>query len=220
MTTPQATTAANIALARSTLDAFNAGDIDTCVARMAPDFVMNLAGLPPMPGPEVWRQGVGVIKSAFPDLHAHIDDVVAEGDQVALRLTFRGTHQGNYLGIPATGRTVEYVSHEFYRIADGRFAEEWICSDMATLHSQLTAATPEPAATWPITPLGLSTEIPQPGPVRAHLGAKRASGYAVKRVTDPRGRISTRSLVSWACCSQTRRGPPRRTGIYRSIPVP
>ena len=59
--------------------------------------------------------------------------LVAAGDQVALRLTFRGTHQGEFLGMPATGRTIEYISHEFYRIADGLFAEEWICSDTATL---------------------------------------------------------------------------------------
>jgi steroid delta-isomerase-like uncharacterized protein len=139
MTAQRSTTAANIALVRSTLDAFNEGDFDTCLARLSPDFVMNLAGLPPMRGPDVWRQGVDVIKCGFPDLRAHIDDVVAAGDQVAVRLTFRGTHQGEFLGIPATGRTIEYVSHEFYRIADGRIAEEWICSDMATLHSQLTA---------------------------------------------------------------------------------
>jgi steroid delta-isomerase-like uncharacterized protein len=140
MTTQRTTTASNIALVRSTLDAFNAGDIDTCVSRMSPDFVMNLAGLPPMHGPDVWRQGAEVIKQGFPDLRAHIDDVVAAADEVALRLTFRGTHQGEFLGIPATGRTVEYVSHEFYKIAEGMFAEEWICSDMATLQAQLTAA--------------------------------------------------------------------------------
>jgi predicted ester cyclase len=64
---------------------------------------------------------------------------VTNPDSTSLRLTFRGTHQGEFLGIPATGRTIEYISHEFYRIADGVFAEEWICSDMATLHGQLTA---------------------------------------------------------------------------------
>jgi len=58
---------------------------------------------------------------------------------VALRLTFRGTHQREFLGLPATGRAIEYVSHEFYRIADGVFTEEWICSDMAALHGPLTA---------------------------------------------------------------------------------
>jgi steroid delta-isomerase-like uncharacterized protein len=117
----------------------NEGDIDACVALLSPDFVMNMAGLPTRHGPDVWRQGVQVIKRGFPDLRAHIDGVVAAGDQVALRLTFRGTHQGEFLGMPATGRTIEYVSHEFYRIAGGLFAEEWICSDTATLYAQLTS---------------------------------------------------------------------------------
>jgi len=137
--TEQSAATANVALVRSTLDAFNQGDFDTCLARLSPDFVMNLAGLPPIPGPQVWRQGVDVIKSAFPDLRARIDDVVAAGDEVAVRLTFRGTHKGDYLGVPATGRTIEYVSHEFYRIADGLIAEEWVCSDNATLNAQLAA---------------------------------------------------------------------------------
>ena len=139
MTAPDAA-AANIALVRSTLDAFNEGDLDTCVALMGPDFVMNLAGVPPMRGPDVWRQGADVIRTSFPDLHARIDDLVAEGDRVAARLTFRGTHQGEFLGVPATGRTVEYVSHEFYRFVDGLVAEEWICSDLASLQGQLTAS--------------------------------------------------------------------------------
>jgi steroid delta-isomerase-like uncharacterized protein len=139
MTTPPSTTADNIALVRSAFDALNEGDIDTCLAHLSPDFVINLAGVPPMQGREVWRQGVDVIKRGFPDLHAHIEDIVAADDRVALRLTFRGTHRGEFLGIPATGRNVEYVSHEFYRIVDGVFAEEWICSDMAGLYGQLTA---------------------------------------------------------------------------------
>ena len=51
---------------------------------------------------------------------------------------FRATHSGEFLGMPATGHAIEYVSHEFYRIADGLIAEEWICSDMATLVRQLS----------------------------------------------------------------------------------
>jgi steroid delta-isomerase-like uncharacterized protein len=119
---------ANVALVRAGFEAFNQGDADACVALMAPDFVMNLAGLPRCRPGRV-AAGVEVIKRAFPDLHVRIDDVVAAGDQVAVRLTFRGTHQRDYLGLPATGRAIEYVSHEFYRIAGGLIAEEWICSD-------------------------------------------------------------------------------------------
>ncbi|HEV8222907.1 MAG TPA: ester cyclase [Streptosporangiaceae bacterium] len=64
--------------------------------------------------------------------------VEAAGDRVAVRLRFRGTHSGEFLGIPPTGRTIEYVSHEFYRIAGGLIAEEWICSDLATLLRQIS----------------------------------------------------------------------------------
>ncbi|MFI6761048.1 ester cyclase [Micromonospora sp. NPDC050417] len=57
--------------------------------------------------------------------------------RVAIRMTRRGTHRGEFQGIPATGRVVAYQSHEFYRIAGGLVAEEWIRSDMATLYQQI-----------------------------------------------------------------------------------
>lgn len=131
--------AANVALVRAGFEDFNAGDLDACVAPIAPDFVINLAELPaPMSGPASWRNGAEIIRHAFPDIAAQIDDIFAAGDRVAVRLTFRGTHSGDFLGIPATGRTVQYVSHEFYRVADGLLAEEWICSDTTTLMRQIS----------------------------------------------------------------------------------
>jgi steroid delta-isomerase-like uncharacterized protein len=138
--TPQAATPeANIELLRDTLEAFNTGDIETCVTRLAPGFVINLAELSePLHGRETWRQGVEVMRAGFPDIRIHIEDVLAAHDKVALRLRLRGTHSGEFMGFPATGRTIEYVSHEFYRIADGLIAEEWICSDMATLFRQIS----------------------------------------------------------------------------------
>jgi len=130
--------AANIELLRAAFAAFNAGDADKCMAFTVPDLIMNLAELPePRHGQQEWRQGFEMMKRAFPDLQAQIEDIVAADDRVALRLRFRGTHAGEFLGIPATGRQIEYVSHEFYRIAGGLIAEEWICSDMATLFRQL-----------------------------------------------------------------------------------
>ena len=131
--------AANVELVRAGFQAFNAGDTDECLARIAPDLVINLAELPgPQHGREVWRQGFEMMRRAFPDLRAHVEDIFGADDKVAVRLRFRGTHSGEFLGIPATGRAVEYVSHEFYRIAGGLIAEEWICSDTATLLSQLS----------------------------------------------------------------------------------
>ena len=130
--------ARNTELVRAAFEAFNAGDADECLTFIAPDLIINLAELPgPRHGQQVWREGFELMKRAFPDLRAHIEDIVAADDRVALRLRFRGTHSGEFLGIPATGHPVEYVSHEFYRVADGLIAEEWICSDMATLFRQL-----------------------------------------------------------------------------------
>ena len=130
---------ANVALVRRSVEAFNAGDMAKLLAVAAPDIVIHYAEMPePLQGRETWQQGYDLVKRAFPDLKIRVDDLVAAGDKVALRLTLSGTHEGEFQGIPATGRTISYVSHEFYRLADGVFAEEWICSDMATLFRQLS----------------------------------------------------------------------------------
>lgn len=132
------TPGANVALVAESVEALNAGDTDTLLSVMAPDFVMHLAEFPEPLGRDAWREGFETMRRAFPDLEAQIDDVVAADDKVALRLTLHGTHQAEFQGIPATGRTIRYVSHEFYRVRDGQFAEEWICSDTASLFRQLT----------------------------------------------------------------------------------
>jgi steroid delta-isomerase-like uncharacterized protein len=130
---------ANAALVRESVKALNAGDTNKLLAVIAPDIVIHYAEMPePLQGRETWQHGFELMRSAFPDLEAHIDDVVAADDKVALRLTLRGTHRGEFQGIAATGRTIVYVSHEFYRVQDDLIAEEWICSDMASLFRQLS----------------------------------------------------------------------------------
>ena len=96
-TTPQE----NVELLRAGFEELNTGDLDACVARAARDLVMNLAELPePLRGIETWRQNAEMMKRAFPDLNAHVDDIFASQDRVAVRLTFTGTHSGEFLGIP------------------------------------------------------------------------------------------------------------------------
>lgn len=130
---------ANTTLVRDSVEAFNTGDTAKLLAVAAPDIVIHYAEMPsPLQGRETWQQGYELMKRAFPDLEIRVDDLVAAGDKVALRLTLSGTHLGEFQGIPATGRTISYVSHEFYRVADGLVAEEWICSDLASLFSQLS----------------------------------------------------------------------------------
>ena len=139
MTSQSESAEANAALLLESIEAFNAGDTAKLLAVAAPDIVIHYAEMPePLHGRETWQQGYELVKRAFPDLKIRVDDLVAAGDKVALRLTLNGTHQGEFQGIPATGRTISYVSHEFYRVAGDLVAEEWICSDMATLFRQLS----------------------------------------------------------------------------------
>jgi len=129
----------NIELIRAAFAAFNGANVDACAQFLTEDFIINLAGMPfQMRGREAWAQNVQVMQRAFPGIHARIDDIFSTDDRVAVRLTFTGTHKGEFQGIPATGRDVEYTSIELYRVADGRLAEEWIASDTETLMRQLT----------------------------------------------------------------------------------
>lgn len=139
MTSQSGTAKKNAALVLESIEALNAGDTERLLAVVAPDIVIHYAEMPePLQGRETWQQGFELMHNAFPDLEAHVDDLVAADDKVAIRVSFRGTHQGEFQSIPATGRTIHYVSHEFYRVENGFFAEEWICSDMASLFRQLS----------------------------------------------------------------------------------
>ncbi len=78
---------------------------------------------------------------AFPDLHIALDELIAEGDRVFVRSTMTGTHDGEYKGIPPTGRHVAAESAEVFRIADGKFVGYWCLANVAGLMRQLTEET-------------------------------------------------------------------------------
>ncbi len=102
-----------------------------------PDFVMHTPeGEMPL---EVCVQHTLELMAAFPDVSFPIDDMVVEGDKVALRLTIRGTHQGPYRGIPATGKKVNVGGIGIVRYTGGKFAEVWRYTDTLGLVQQLGA---------------------------------------------------------------------------------
>lgn len=74
---------------------------------------------------------------AFPDYTMTVEDVIAEGDTVAARLTVRGTHDGEFWGIEPTGEEVEYQTTAFLRLEDGKVAEWWVHPDRLGLMRQL-----------------------------------------------------------------------------------
>jgi steroid delta-isomerase-like uncharacterized protein len=88
-------------------------------------------------GQEGVRQFVSQYRSAFPDLHFTIEDMIAEGDNVITRWSVTGTHEGNLLGIPPTGKRTTGTGNTFIRFVDGKDQEDWVNWDALGLMHQL-----------------------------------------------------------------------------------
>lgn len=130
----------NIAVLKQAFSHLNAGNINGCLGLMRPDFIINIAEMPYQKrGHAAWRKHAETLFASFPDAKVHVEDVVAAEDKVAVRVRIKGTHRGEFLGNPPTGKTIEYISHEIYRFEDGKLAEEWICSDSLTMMRQVGA---------------------------------------------------------------------------------
>ena len=82
---------------------------------------------------------VAMNRTAFPDLHFTIDDLMVDGDKVVARWTFRGTHNGEYMGVPASGKQVVMGGIGIYRVAGGKITDLWVVSDDLTLMQQIGA---------------------------------------------------------------------------------
>ncbi|MGH3109962.1 MAG: ester cyclase [Gaiellaceae bacterium] len=91
---------------------------------------------------ETINRGCLVLYESFPDLHSSIDEMVAEGDKVSVRATSTGTHDGDFMGTPPTGRHISFEYSEIYGISDGMIQTYWCLPDMAGLMRQVTQETP------------------------------------------------------------------------------
>jgi predicted ester cyclase len=92
---------------------------------------------------EAWTQFIASFAEAFPDLWLTVEDILSEGDMVAARVAFRGTHRGEFQGIPPTGKEVAFSSIEIDRMVDGKVQEHWFELDQLGLMRQL-GVLPEP----------------------------------------------------------------------------
>lgn len=138
--------AANKALARRlTEEAFNAGNLEVTDELIARDFVGHDPALPEdLRGPAGVRESIAGYRAAFPDLHLAVEAQIAEGDTVVTRWRAVGTHQGELMGMPATGKQGTVTGITIDRIADGKIAESWTNWDTLGLMQQL-GAVPAPA---------------------------------------------------------------------------
>jgi predicted ester cyclase len=131
----------NKAVVRQLLDeVFRRGDVTRVDFYLAPSFVEHEELPPGIPGgSEGVKALTTMLHAAFPDFGITIDDVIAEGDRVVVRQTWSGTHQGEFMGIPPTGRRVSFGVIDILRMADGRCVEHWGQMDSMGLMQQLGA---------------------------------------------------------------------------------
>jgi steroid delta-isomerase-like uncharacterized protein len=122
------------------------GNIDLIDELCSPEFV-NHSAPPGMPADcEGVKLVTAMFRQAFPDSYFTVEDMIAEGDKVATRKTFHGTHEGEFLGIPPTGRPVSIGLIDVVRVADGRVVEHWSIGDSLGMMEQL-GVIPQPGDT-------------------------------------------------------------------------
>jgi steroid delta-isomerase-like uncharacterized protein len=131
----------NIDLVLRAEAAWNNGDLDALDDLFAPEATSHAAvpGLPP--GLAGWKIAHTNMMRALPDRNVSVEDVVAEGDLVAVRTRFTGTNLGGltWAGVPANGRSVDIAVIGIYRIEGGRIAEHWALNDLLGLLRQIGA---------------------------------------------------------------------------------
>jgi steroid delta-isomerase-like uncharacterized protein len=114
-------------------------DAEAVRKQLAADFLDH--EMPPgtPPGPEGALQYRAVLHAAFPDLRVKIEDVVAEGDRVAVRATWTGTHRGllPMMPVPVTNRAFTFTGMVFWRIRDDKIVERWATIDRLGLQQQI-----------------------------------------------------------------------------------
>jgi steroid delta-isomerase-like uncharacterized protein len=122
-------------------EAFNKGNLDVADEVYASTFISHDPTAPEGQGsPEGVKQFVSTYLSAFPDGHTTVEDSIVEGDKVAYRWTFRGTHQGELMGISPTGKQVEITGITINRLSGGKIEEQWNNFDQLGMLQQLGVA--------------------------------------------------------------------------------
>ena len=125
------TTEENKALSNRVAQAISKGDLDALDALMAPELA------------EEFKRDVAEIRRAFPDYAGTNVEQIAEGEEVANRFVFLGTHLGEFEGVNPTGKRVEFVGHSIDRVIEGKIVESWVEVDMLGVMEQL-GVVPEP----------------------------------------------------------------------------
>jgi predicted ester cyclase len=127
------------------------GNLEVADEIIAPDCPLYFGSMFMGTGPEAFKQTRAMVYSGFPDFRWTIEEIIAEGETVAERLTGRGTHQGEFMGAPPTGKRVEIPAVVMVHIREGKIAEMRGMPDMLGLLQQI-GAVPAPAQSEEASP--------------------------------------------------------------------
>lgn len=117
---------------------YNQGHLAVADEVIAADCVEHVPGSPP--GPEGLKRFLSVLRTAFPDLQVTLEDLIGEADKVTWRWALQGTHQGEFFGLPATGKHARWAEIQIGRFADEKLVEHWNSIDRLELLEQLGVA--------------------------------------------------------------------------------
>ena len=109
---------------------------------LAPNYVGHLSSGQQMNGPESFKQYESVMRTAFPDMHVTIGEIIGEGDIFACRINFTGTHTGDFMGIPPTNKRFDVTEAVFVRFEGDKIAEEWQYLNQLAMFQQLGVSPP------------------------------------------------------------------------------
>ena len=129
----------NKAVVRRFTEVFETGDLSILDEVLASNFVDHNPFPEQAPGLEGMKELIGMMRATFPDMALTTEDMIAEGDKVVNRWSATGTHQGEFMGVPATGNKVTVTGIEINRLVDGKIVEHWEQFDAMGLMQQLGA---------------------------------------------------------------------------------
>jgi len=122
------------------VDFINTANPDLANALIDPGATFYVPGRPqPVKGPAGYLEIIAMMRGGFPDIQWTLEELICEGSSIAARFTMRGTHEGSFLGVPATGNKIAVQALNIYRLSGGRIIEEYGQPDLLGLMGQIGA---------------------------------------------------------------------------------
>ncbi len=122
------------------VDFINTANPDLADELIDPGATFYVPGRPePVKGPAGYLGIIAMMRGGFPDIQWTLEELISEGNNIAARFTMRGTHEGSFFGVPATGAKISVQALNIYRLRDGKIVEEYGQPDLLGLMGQIGA---------------------------------------------------------------------------------